>query len=275
MRTLLVTAVILLPIGVSVEADDAQPKAATFSVYPIATELQRFRLARSGKEAPRLRAYVEIDGNGVVNKDGVVELQALPVEKIRQALVPYSDRNEGIVIMNLHFGNDNDGTLRKVSDSTRKRLDGALEGIGRRAGFSVTQVSNSFGGPALEKKFGATTEKVAGRADEDEAPIGDELVTVYPVRTILSLSLTDNTDCVVDVRAPLEKQGETLLNPEVREAIVKQVAAVKLRDKVKVQFCIKGLTEGVDRNRIDQFIRTESVELARLLGFKDRSVQSR
>jgi hypothetical protein len=79
---------------------------------------------------------VEIDGNKLVNKNGVIESQALPIEKIRPALAPYSDRSAGIVMINAHFGHDSDGSTRNVSDSTGNLLDAALEGIVRRAGFS-------------------------------------------------------------------------------------------------------------------------------------------
>lgn len=274
MRILLATAMISLAFGGSAKADDAQPKAVLFAVYPIATELQRIRLARSDEEAPRLRAYVAIGGNELIDGEGSMRPGALPVENMTKALAPYADRNNGIVVLNMQFGNDPSGELRTPSDAADEALTSALEAMGRTAGFKSAIVSRSHGGDILEKKFGTVTAKVKGRADEGEVPSADELVTVYPVRTILSLLLTDKADCVVVIRAPLEKDGETLLSPEVRSAIVKHVAAVKLRDKAKLQISVKIRGAQISNDRLDDFYRSEVTDLARSLGFVSASVQN-
>jgi hypothetical protein len=255
-------------------AEEKTPRAVPFAVYPVATELQRLRLGRSADEAARLRAYVVIQGNGIANEHGLIDPQALPAEEIRKALAPYADREKGIVSINLHYGNESDGRLITPPRSTDELLDLALDGLGRRSGFSGTVVSRSIGGPLLEAKFSQVTDKVAGQADEDETPVGDELVKVYPVRTILSLLLTENADCVIDIPARLKKDGENLFAPELRAAIVKHVSTIKLRDKQKVQISVKYRLDRITRERFDNFATTEAAELGKSLGFKTWSVLS-
>jgi hypothetical protein len=226
------------------------------------------RLARNEEERSRLRAYVIVQGNGLADEKGLIDSAALPVEDISRALRPYAQgKGQSMAVVNLHFGNDSDGGLRTPSRAADDVLRLVFEGLGARAGFHSTSVSQSIGGPDLEKKFSAVTDKVAGRADEDETPAGDELVRVYPVRTILSLLLTDNADCVVEIRPMLEKDGDRLLSPDLRSAIVKHAAAVKLRDREKVQFSFKYRNSRIPAERIDKFHRTEVTELARELGF--------
>lgn len=255
-------------------AEEKQPRAVPFAVYPVATELQRLRIGRNADEAARLRAYVAIQGNGIANEEALIDPQALPIEEIRKALAPYADRDKGVVSINLQYGNESDGRLITPPRSTDELLDLALDGLGRRAGFRSTIVSSSFGGLVLERKFNQVTEKVAGKADEDETPVGDELVKVYPVRTILSLLLTENADCVIDIRARLEKEGENLLSPEVRAAIVKHISAAKLRNKEKVQISVKYRLDRITQERFDKFLGAEAGPLAESLGFKSWSVQS-
>ncbi len=265
--------VVLSPVWLAALGQGARPQATPFAVYPVTTELQRFRLAESVDEAPRIRAYVTISGNDLIDADGGMRPGSLPAEEIAKALAPYVDRDNGIVKLNLHFGHDWDGKIRRPAEAADKSLRSALEKVGRSAGFNSAKVSSSMGGPLLEKKFGTVNDKVAGRADEDEPPSGDELVTVYPVRTILSLLLTDNADCVVVVRAPLDKDGENLLSPKVREAIVKYVAAAKPREKTNVLFSIKFRQGSIPYERVNKFNSFEMQELARSLGFESTSAQ--
>jgi hypothetical protein len=272
MRIVLTTVAISLTVGVSAKADEAA-KTAAFAVYPITTEFQRVRLAHSAEEAPRLRAYVAISGNELIDGEGAMLAEALPVEQITKALAPYADREKGLVTLNMQFGNENNGQLRFPSKAADMPLRMALENMGRAAGFKSATVSSSFGGPVLEKKFATVTDKVKGRADEEEIPSGDELVAVYPVRTILSLLITDNTDCVVVVHPPLEKDGENLLSPEIREAIVKHVAKVQLRDKAKLQLSFKTRRSRISKERFDEFYRGEVTNLGKSLGFEFTSIQ--
>ena len=275
MRILLASAVMSLAFGLSVRAgnDNEQPKKATFAVYPIQSDLQRVRLTRSDAEAPRLRAYVAISGNDLIDGAGNMRADAIPAAEIAKALEPYADRENGTVVLNVQFGNESTGQLRTPAGGADELLRSTLEKMGRSAGFKSAIVSSSFGGATLEKRFAAATDKVKGKADEDESSSGDDLVTVYPVRTILSLLLTDNMDCIVVVRMPLENDGEKLLTPEIRQAISKHVAAVKLRDKTRFQISIKTRGKRISNARLDEFIRGELTDMAKSLGFDSASVQ--
>jgi hypothetical protein len=248
-------------------AQEIEANPVPFAVYPIKTELQRKLLARSDDEASRLRAFVAIQGNGLVSEEGMIDATALPIKEISKALAPYADRAKGIVVMRMQFGNDIDGKLRFPSRLAGEALDLLFEGLGARSGFSSISLSQSFGGPILQQKIDLAVAKAAEKPDEDEIPSGDELVRVYPIKSVLSLLLTDNTDCLVEIRAKLDKNGDNLLSPEIREAIVKHTSSVELRDMNSVRFSFKYRTSQINADRIDRFLRTELMELSRELGF--------
>lgn len=273
MRLFVATASIAFFTGISVLAGDDGSKFSIYAVYPIATELQKLQLGQGSNKTAELRAYLAIDGDAVIDDAGRFDPQALPVDAVRNSLAPYAEESKGVVVINVHFGSVIEGTGKKMKSSTPE-LESALEKLSRAAGFKSARVSRSAGGPSLEKKFSAVTDKVAGQADEDETPSGDDLVKVYPVRTILSLLLTDNCDCVIDVRAPLQKEGEELLTPDVRAAVVKHVSGLKLRHTEKALFRMRGVTERVGQERLNNFVGKEAAELAQSLGFKTVSVLS-
>jgi hypothetical protein len=255
-------------------AADAKSKGAIYIVYPVASELQRLRLARSEKESPRLRAFVAISGNELIDGEGDLRPAAIPADDITNALAPYADRDEGVVVMSMQVGNRPDGKLITPSSAANEALQAALLETGRAAGFKTTIVSSTYGGLVLEKKLETAAEKVKGQADDEEKPSGDDLVMVYPVRTILSLLLTDNSDCVVVIRKPLEDDAEKLLSKEVREAVGKHVAAVKLRDKSKLQISVKIRGKQISNERLDTFISDEVAGISKSLGFESFSLQS-
>ena len=274
MRTILFTSLALFACTLPARAEDAAPKKATFAVYPVTSDLQRERLARSKTEAPKLRAYVALSGNELLDEKRNLRKDALPAEEITRALAPYADPENGVVVMSMTFGNEPTGELRTPSDATRDALQAAVEQLGRNAGFKTCFPSFTYAGDVLDEQFARVTAKVQGRADEEEKSAGDALVTVYPVRSILSLLLTNNCDCVVVVHPKLEKDGDNLLSPEIRESIKKHVAAVKPRDTENLLVCVKTRQPAISSDRIDRFMFVELKELGQGLGFKLTRVQN-
>ena len=274
MRTLLLASLALFACVLPVRADDAAPSKATFAVYPVNSELQRERLARSKTEAPRLRAYVALSGNELVDDKRNLRKDALPADEIKKALAPYADPENGVVYFSTTFGNEPTGELRTLSDTERDALQAAIEQLGRSAGFKTCVPSFSYAGPVLDAQFAAVTGKAQGRADEAEKSSGDELVTVYPVRSLLSLLLTNNADCIVVVHPKLEKDGDTLLSPEIQASIKKHVAAARPRDTENLLVCVKTGQPAISSDRIDRFMFVELKELGQGLGFKLARVQN-
>ncbi|HVW01586.1 MAG TPA: hypothetical protein VHB77_14635 [Planctomycetaceae bacterium] len=274
MRTILIASVALFACVPFARADDAAPKKAAFAVYPVTSDLQRERLGRSKTEAPRLRAYVALSGNELVDDKRELRKDALPADEIKKALAPYVDRENGVVYFSTTFGNEPTGELRTLSDASRDALQAAIEQLGRSAGFKTCIPSFSYAGPVLDAQFAAVTGKAQGRADEEEKPAGDERVTVYPVRSILSLLLTNNADCIVVVHPMLEKDGDNLLSPEIQESIKKHVAAAKSRDTENLLVCVKTRQPAISSERIDRFMSVELKELGQGLGFKLTRVQN-
>jgi hypothetical protein len=265
------TVTIALFCGTSVLVAQDRPHAAAYAVYPIVTDLQKSVLFHNAPRLGGLRAYMAIDGDSLIDNEGRFDATALNVDAIRNSLAPHADRSQGSVVIQAHFGTATLGTGQKLKSSTVE-LKSALHALGRTAGFRFANVAESTRGPTLDQRFSEVTDKVAGQADEDETPAGDDLVKVYPVRTILSLLLTENCDCVIDVRAPLQKEGDDLLTSDVRAAIVKHVSGLKLRHMDKTMFRIKSVTERVGQERLTHFLQKEAADLARSLGFKTGTV---
>jgi hypothetical protein len=259
--------------GLHAQDDEHRPETPTFIVYPVTTELQRLCLAPPNGDGALVSAYVAIHGGAAITKEGLIDPARVPVDGVGSALKLVPDHRDRTVVMNLSFG-----ALRP----TRPAVDlmvATFEGVGRRSGFNTTYVYSSFisrrGHHHWEDTVEALTIKADGRADEDEMPAGNDLVKIYPVRTNLSLMLTGNSDCVIDVRAPLEKHGDRLLSPEVHDAIVKHVSTMRFRDTGKVVFRIGYLTERIPDQRLQEFLKIEAPDLTRTLGFKGSAVQSK
>src|SRR3569623_238924 len=163
MRTILIASLVLFACSHAARADDAVAKKATFAVYPVNSDLQRERLARSKTEAPRLRAYVALSGNELVDDQRNLRKDALPADEIKKALAPYADAENGGVYFSTTFGNEPNGELRTLSDTERDVLRAALEELGRSAGFKACVPSFTYAGPRLEETFARVTAKVQGR----------------------------------------------------------------------------------------------------------------
>jgi hypothetical protein len=252
---------------------ERHPETPTFIVYPVKTELQRLCLAPPKGDGALVNTFVAIHGGAAITKEGLIDPALVPVDSVSGALKRVADRRNGTVVMNLFFGTEH---------HTRPAVDlmvATFEGVGRRSGFESTYVYPTYinrrGNDHWEETLEALTIKGDGRADEDEIPTGTDLVKVYPVRTALSLMLTGNSDCVIDIRTPLEKKGDRLLSPEVHDAIVKIASTMTFRDTGKVLFRIGYLTERIPEQRFQKFLKVEAPDLARTLGFKGWAVQSK
>jgi hypothetical protein len=254
--------------------EEVSPTAIpNFVVYPVKTPLQRRLMGWSPEDAASARAYVGVDGMAVVNDAGVIDENALELDDIRKALAPYADSQSGVVFLNVNYN-----SYPARNRNAEQLLVWGLEGFGRHAGFKTARSYFTYYNDRKfdwTKKITSAKEKVADRADEDEEPLGDDLLKVYPVRTAFSAFLT-SADCVVDVLVPPAEDGEQALTPTIRKGIAKYVGEAKLRGRERIAFGVKGLLEFQQKNpeKLEQLLR-EFEDLAKSLGFPASSVASR
>jgi len=241
-----------------------------FAVYPIKTTLQRKQMGWSTEDQANARAYVAINGMAVVDDAGVIDEKALDLDALRKALAPYADHQNGVVFINVKYN-----SFPARNHNAEQLVVWGLEGFGRDTGFkSARAYVTYFNDRRFDwaKEIALVNEKVAGRADDDEEPIGDDLVKVYAVRTAFSAFLT-GADCIVEVLAVPNDDGKSLLTQTVHQAIVKYVGEAKLWDKKRVVFGVR-LTTLKEPSQRDRLFG-ELDALAKSLGFSASSVATR
>jgi len=231
-------------------------------VFPITTELQR-KLVQpwTSGDAKHAKAYVLINGTGVVADNGKVDDNALDLDALRKALAPYAEPKDGVVVLNMVY---------RLKGSAE--LVATIKAFGKDAGFRDAKVINTYMGQDFdwEKHIARINEKVGG-ADRDETPTGSDIVRVYPIQTILSRYLTSNADCVVDVLQPVENETDSI-EARIREAVLTEVPKAEIKNKGRILFRVSSKPSA--RKVIDQFAEQGSKELAQMLGYEEASVQS-
>jgi hypothetical protein len=253
---LLVTSVALLSMCL--------PEGGNHLVFSVTTDLQRVLLGRPGEPLRDAKAYVLVNGVAVVSENGMIDAKALDLAAIAQQLAPYADRERGVVYFNVCY-------RRPSPDRREEFLLWALYGFAVHRGFRDAKVGNSYMTESFdwEKHIARVNETSAGDPDGDEPPIGNDLVRVYPVRTILSRYLTPHADCVVDVLHPFGKDG---LARETLEAIEKFVPKTQVKRKRVIHVRIWSQAEG--RQAADDFMsKRDSTAFAESLGYELSTVE--
>jgi hypothetical protein len=152
----------------------------------------------------------------------------------------------------------------------------------RRSGTDIAASALAMHAPSENAEFDSARPGAANaaldppaemRPEGDEAPIGNDLVKVFPVQTFISSIKTDNADCFVKIVPRLENDSGEALPDEIRNAILELVPQVETRDKKKLLFHVSYIDGRADRT-IEWFRTTGARELARLLSFEDGVVSS-
>jgi hypothetical protein len=226
-------------------------------VFPVRTDLQRvlFTLGR-GADA---KAAVFINGNGILT-NSMVDAKALDLDGLKEELKPYSD-SKGTVWINLRYGSRYDSNAGRV-------LALALDAFGRRAGFRDSVVTQSAY-VNWDETIAAVNQKAG--PDADEPPVGNDLVKVYPVRTILSRYLTGNADCVVDILVPLNQMGSDVFNPAIRDAVLQYVPKASTTQQEKIAFRVRNGSSS--QTVVERFRDEDAQPFAELVGYKKQTIE--
>lgn len=194
MRAKMLAVLLVLSAVRQINAEERPVIGEGFVLFPVTTLLQRMQLARNGDELPRIRAYIAVNGASAIAEDGSIDAAALPLDDIRKALSETSGRAEGAVAVALYLD------AKSSNPAAGTLVEMALESLGSRSGFKSTTVRVTRVNGRLDwgKTVGWATQPAAGPPNDDETPIGDEHVQVFPVRTEFSRFLTQGADCVIE-----------------------------------------------------------------------------
>ena len=227
--------------------------AGEFMVLPVQTELQKVLICSSPAATDNPKAYVILDACDVA-EEGKIDSDAIDLEKMRDALLPYADSKGGTVIINMY-------QKRRSPDL----LTYAMKGFGEDAGFRHARILSTFDPTFDFKSHMAAIAAIAdGEPEESEASTGNEILRVYPVATVLSRCLTERADCVVDVIRPI-KQGDESLTAVIRDSALKEVPKANIGDKKEILFRIR-ISKSA-RNVSNESALSEMQILAQDLGY--------
>jgi len=212
-----------------------------FLVLPITTELQG--LAKK----PDAVAYVLINGAALTADGKPGDPKPLDRNALREAMKPYAGLNGGSVMFIVRClmppGMAEESSTRGVGRmSFGQLLD--RRSFGPDLGFPHAQFKFGFrppsgGADAWSEIVAEVAADLLSDLHRQEAPVGDELVKVYPVRTAISRFEHFGADCVVQIVPPLDDLEPDALK-QIPEKIRFYVLKVNLASRHKAVFLFHG-----------------------------------
>lgn len=233
-----------------------------YSLLPVRTELQRLIL---GNEAV---GHVYLDGDKIINGT-TVDSAGIDLERLRKELSGSPMKKKGNIVITIWFKYRDEMPDQKAVAI----LDNALLGLGYYEGVKYVLASHTYGQRrTLNEEMDVVNGKVGGEAIGEEASVANKLVRVFPVQTKLSRLLTGDSDCVLDILTPFEKETDTL-TPEVENAAHNLMGKFQVKEKSKLLIRVWSKGQG-GRAAVERFVGngSPSEKLANELGFKASSV---
>lgn len=236
-------------------------RGKNFIVYAyVQTELQDY-LVGSSKRNNRedYKAYVLVDGQSMVNEEGLIDPSSLDWEKIATEMRKLRVDERSVATFHLIPG-------RGPSDF--KAVQWLLEGFGRdRCRFDHVYWRFSTHNTDFWQRVEASQELASDSSSEPENGIGNELVRVFPVQTFLSRYNSDDADCVVRVIPQLIHQPQPEMRGAIQASMLKYVPMLELARKQKLLILVNYHEDAQDS--IDWLRNTGASMLAEKLGFEE------
>jgi hypothetical protein len=221
-----------------------------FAIAPVTTDLQRRMF--SGRGGGNATVVVLLDGAPLFKDAKTLDVEAFDLSQLLKALETFPlVKGKTVAQLTVHFPSK--ASPIPPSDALNI-VCFVLEGAPRWVGFVPTNVTimnhpdqftfGEFIGPLKGDK---------GAGDAEDG-VGDERARAYPVRTPLSKILTDSADGVVDVRVPLDGQGDDWLPAEVDKSVRAAIGKLKLAKGQRINFLLPIPKRG-DRERVRERAR--------------------
>jgi hypothetical protein len=255
---------VLLLVG-TLRADETVQKEdkKQYLIFPVTTQLQKAVLFST-----QLRYFVVINGSAVVSKDGKILSEHLDVDAMRKDFRGGLSLSRGDTI---EFA-----ALHKLDppEHATRLLGVAMRGWAQESGFEkpsyTTYIEREDKWPSLLK----WTKGKVGYFEDDakEDGVGNGLVNVYPIQTVLSRYYTDDANCLVEFARAFDKDFDGTLDVKMKKNIVEYVKSLELTKKDRLVFSIR--CEPGAGKAADKFSESVGKELAKELGFTTHSVRS-
>lgn len=231
-----------------------------YLVFSVRTDLQR--LLMTGRTGTT-KAYVVVDSMSMVGADGAVDANAIDFEGLRKALKPYRKAEDGILV--------NVMARADAAEKGLRVLGWALHGFLRQEGYRDVWTNSTYinGNDYDWKSRVERAERQAAMGEPQEASVGNEVVKVYLVQTMLS-SWLSGADCVVDILTPFKAKDDGL-QPKMRDAIRSYTEQLRLPRKDVMLIRVNAIGEGGER--LAERFREGGVEaFVQSLGFRNYSL---
>lgn len=267
-----------------VETDPSTEKPQTqsndfdnhFIILPVTTPLQRCLLGEPADPEKSASFCVFINANKVTEQ----ELQNKKSEFFSEFSTQLAERARyfnGIV--RIQVVDDGSGKSFKEMQPWMRKLADDCEQRALSAEFSKAKSSSVFGSTVFKRweKLSAETDAEKQPIDNqqkllDEEPVGDELINVYGVRSVLSKLLT-NATCVVEVKAALKKSDIENIPATWLPSLGELVPKIEQESKGAMLLKIKlpGNIEQSERAKIDAWVENLAGRkaLAEQFGYED------
>jgi hypothetical protein len=233
----------------------------SFVVFRVETELQRALLREN------IVSFTMINGDALI-ADGTIAPDKLDRDRLAVAFKTTAESTkDGILLIR----------TRMVSPQTREGLEAARKAmefanhafrdVAIAAGHTPQQVltQRTFGESHLDLMI-AARRHAAGLKAGPEAPAADKEFRVFPVQTLLSSLLTDQSDCVVVLTDVVKDADSEVVSAALQKQIAEKIDELKLPSKSKIMFDVKSKSGG--REAVERFELRAFGEIAKALGFE-------
>ncbi len=245
--------------GPSVEQEAAGERTRSTSAnhvaFPVSTSLHRSFLQAG------VTAYAMVFANGVI-ENGKLNLDLLNEDALRRDLKNLAKTSNERIVVYVRYEN-----WERLPEA-EKQLEATVKKLCGEAGFANVTWGQQYAGEGWREKRNLAYKLGESGVSDDEPTMVDGYVRAYPVRTTFSRFLTDNADCVVDIRRPFDGRRDGLAASTV-QSIIRVVDRLQPEAKESILFRISSTAAGTES--ADAFANPSSqsggMVLARRLGF--------
>jgi lysophospholipase L1-like esterase/peroxiredoxin len=260
--------VVLVLIGKWAIAD--QPKPKNYIGFPIKTQLQRALL-----DSTTADVYLMFDVAEVMNKSDL-QLDRIDIDGFRSDLAA-SVKQAGMAKPSLQICFRFAGL--SLDNNQIKAVEKAVTPICRQAGFDKIRVSNLFTGGEWQDQIGKFANLADTDGSEEETPIEDEFMRIYPVHTRLARFILGDSDydCYIELRQPIDGHFKEL-SEAVHQRIAQRLAELKLPHTRKLSF--RCMTTNAGQTQLERYFYRHNGKpplvnaVVKQLGFADCTVSS-
>jgi hypothetical protein len=226
-----------------------------YVVFPVRTELQRELYG------PNSRFHIVLHGNALFDKDGKLDTAALPVDDL-QADIRVSRHPKDTLSVGTEYYKSS------APAHARRLLEVTMKGLALEEGYPEINYYGSINPSDAWKALMARTKGDRGTIDEDgvEDAVENQTVRAYPIRTVFSRWRLDDSDCYVAFKAPLGKDFDGIITPQMAKHVKVALDKLALKARGQIHLAIRHQPDS-DVKLTRRFCFETGPAFAKTLGF--------